>query len=78
MWKLLDFSVTQILREIKVCEFRVSEFAILAHLEALNLQFHEFLHFLKTEIYLKSKFKGSKYVKMTVFELLKLAKIHFT
>ena len=37
-----DFSVSQILREIK--------FAIFAILEALYLPYYEFLHFLKAEM----------------------------
>ena len=48
VWKLQDFSVTQILREIKVGQCRVSKAAIL---EALIIDFSWFLHFLKAEIY---------------------------
>ena len=50
MWKLQEFSVTQILREIKVGESRGPKSAILTYLEALNSTFYEFLHFLKAEI----------------------------
>ena len=42
-----NFSVTRILREIKVCVSRVLKSAILTRLEALNFDFHEFLRFLK-------------------------------
>ena len=45
VWKLQNFSVTQILREIKVDEFRVSKFARLTHLVALNFDIDAFLHF---------------------------------
>ena len=45
-----NFSITQILREIKFRDFRSAESAILPHLEALNFDFHEFCHFLKAEI----------------------------
>ena len=45
MRKLQNFSVTQILREIKVGKSRVSKSAILTHLEALNFDLYEFLHF---------------------------------
>ena len=45
MWKLHDFFVIQILREIKVCQSRASKAAIFIHLEALNLNFNEFLRF---------------------------------
>ena len=51
MRKLQNFFVTQILRKIKVGESRHSKSAILRHLEALNFDFNEFLHFLKAEIY---------------------------
>ena len=40
----------QILREIKVGESRVSKSAILTHLESLNFDSYEILHFLKAEI----------------------------
>ena len=47
-----DFPVTQILREIKVGEARVSKSAILTHLESLQFDFfYEFLHILKAQIY---------------------------
>ena len=49
MWKLQDFSITQILREIKFGEFGSAKSAILTHLEALNFDFHAFLQFLKAE-----------------------------
>ena len=49
--KFHDFSITQILREINFGDFRGAKFAISTHLEALNFDFHEFLHFLKAEIY---------------------------
>ena len=48
--EITEFFVTQILREIKVDESKVSKSAILAHLEALNFYFHEYFHFLKAEI----------------------------
>ena len=51
MWKFQDFSVTQILREIKFGDSRCAKSAILTHLQALNFDFHDFLHFLKNEIY---------------------------
>ena len=39
IWKLHNYFVTQILREIKVGKSRVSKSAILAHLEGLNSNF---------------------------------------
>jgi len=47
---LQNFSVTQILREIKVGESRESKTAFLRCLEALNFDLCEFLHFLKAKI----------------------------
>ena len=38
---------SQILRDINVGECRSAKFAILTHLEALNFDCYEFLHFLK-------------------------------
>ena len=51
VWKLQSFSDTQILREIKLGECKISKFDILAYLEDLKLDFRGFLHFLKAEIY---------------------------
>ena len=51
VWKFYDFSITQILHEINFEDYRSAEFAIITHLEALNIDFHEFLLFLKAEIY---------------------------
>ena len=41
------FPITQILREIKFGDSRSAKSAILTHLEALNWDFYDFLHFLK-------------------------------
>ena len=45
VWKFQLFSVTQILREIKVGGFRDPKTAILTYLEALILYFYGFSHF---------------------------------
>ena len=50
MWKFHDFSITQILREIKFGDSRSAKSAILSSLEALNCDFQK-LHFLKAEMY---------------------------
>ena len=50
VWKFHDFSATQILCEIIFKDPRSAKSAILTHLEALNFNFYEFLHFLKVEI----------------------------
>ena len=46
MWKFHDFSITQILREISFANSKSAKHAILTHLEALNFDFYEFMHFL--------------------------------
>ena len=45
VWKFYDFAITQILREIELGDSRSAKFAVLAHLEALNLGFYGFLQF---------------------------------
>ena len=48
VWKFHDFPITQILREIKFEDSRSAKSAIFTHLEALNFDLYEFLHFLQT------------------------------
>ena len=55
VWKLHDFSITQILREINFEDSRSAKSAILTDLEALNFDFHEILHFFRAEIYQSNK-----------------------
>ena len=55
MWEFHDFPITQILREIKFGASRSAKSAIWTHLQALNMDFYEFLYFLKVEIYLINK-----------------------
>ena len=59
MWKFHNFSVIQILREISIGDSRSAKSAILTYSEALNFDFHEFLYFLKAEIYLIYKIQSS-------------------
>ena len=56
-------------------DFKVSKTAILTILEALNVDFGKFLHFLKTEIYQNQKSRASKTAKMTDLELLDSQKL---
>ena len=49
MWKYHDFFITQILREIISGNSRSAKPAILTHLEALNIDFMNFLLFLLAE-----------------------------
>ena len=48
-FKLQDISIIQILRQIEIGESRSAKSAVYTHLQALNLDFYEFLHFLKAE-----------------------------
>ena len=50
VWKFHGFSITQILREINFGEKGSAKYAILTHLDALNFDFHDFLHFFKAKI----------------------------
>ena len=66
MWKLQDFSVNQILREINFVSSGCAKSAILTHSVALNFDIYEFLHFLKAEMYQVA-------IKLTKFRALKMA-----
>ena len=59
VWKFHDFSSIHISREIKVVDSWGPKTAILTLLEALNFDFHEFLHFLKAEVYPNLSFRGT-------------------
>ena len=75
MWKFHDFAATHILREINFWDSRSAKSAILTHLEALNFDFHGFLHFLKAEIYQMNKSRALKMAKMAVLHFLKSPKL---
>jgi len=49
VWKLQNFTVNQILREIKLGKARDSKSAFLPKLEVMNFHFYAFLYFLKSE-----------------------------
>ena len=71
-----DFSNTdQILCEINFEDCRSAKSAILAHLEALNFDFDEFLHFLKAKIYQINKIQSPQNGKIAVLELLDSSKL---
>ena len=78
VWKFLDFSITEILREIKFGDSRSAKSAILTHSDALNYDFYEFLHFLKAEIYQTNKMQSPKNYKKGIFRTSKVPKIDFT
>jgi len=75
--KFQDFSATQILRKINSDHFDAPKTAILPILSALTFAFLEFFIFSSVQFFQTSKFKVSKIVKKTVFDLLKSAKIDF-
>ena len=60
VWEFQNFSVTQILREIKIGEFETSKIAILLYSEVLNFDFYEFLLFVKAKFDQKIKMQFSK------------------
>ena len=77
MWKLHDFSITQILRVINFRHSRSAKSAILTHVEAVNLGFNEFLHFLKAEIYQINKIQRPKKGKKDSIKTSTSSKIEF-
>ena len=78
VWKFQDLSVTQILREINFWDSKNARLAILTHLEALNFDFQEFLHFLKAVIYQIDKIQSTKNGKNCSFSTSNFSKIDFT
>ena len=67
-----------ILREIHFGDSRSSKTAILTHFEALNLDFHELLHFLKADIFQINKIQSLENGKNGSFRASKFTKIDFT
>ena len=60
VWKFQDFSITQVLGEIKFWDSRSAKFAISRHLEAQNFNFCGFLHFLKAVVDQSDKIQSSQ------------------
>jgi len=58
VWKLQNFSVIRVLREIKFGQNWVSKSAILVNLVALNFDFLLILHFSKAKMYQINKFRA--------------------
>ena len=75
MWKFHEFSITQNLHEIKFGDSRSAKSTILTHLEALNLDFYEFLHFLKAKINKINKIQSPKKDKTAVLAILNSPKL---
>ena len=78
MWQFHDFSIAQILREIKFGDSGSAKFAIFTYLEALNFDFYALLHFLRLKLTNSTKFTASNMVKMTMFSTGRFTKIDFT
>jgi len=75
VWKIQNFRVTKILREIDFGEYQSSKNAIFTILRALKLWFCVVLAFKIAKIHKKSKFRASKCVKKAVFGPLKFLKL---
>ena len=75
VWKFHDFSLTQILREINFGDSTSAISAILTHLQALDFEFYEFLHYLMAEIKKSTKFRAPKRAKTAISELLDSSKL---
>ena len=58
-----------------VGECRSSKTAILTHLETLNFDYYEFLHFAKAEIDKENKIQSPKDQKLAFLELLECQKL---
>ena len=68
MWKLNDFSITQILSEINFGEYRSSKTVFLAILRALNFLILVIFSLQEVQNSWKSKFRVSQCVKTAGFE----------
>ena len=78
VWKFYNLPTTQILGEIKFGDSRSAISAISTHLEALNLDFYEFLHFLKAENDQLNKNSEPLKWKNGSFRTSRFSKINFT
>ena len=75
MWKYQNFSVTQILREIKVGKSGVSKSAILTRCQALNFDIYEFFQSYNAGIAKLTKFRAHEMAKKAFLEFLDLPKL---
>ena len=78
VWKFHDFSIIQILREIKFGDSTSAKSAILTHSEFPNFALYEILHFLKAEICQTNKIQGLRNDKNGNFRTSISLKIDFT
>ena len=75
--EIIQFSVIQILREIKIGQSRISKSANWTHMRALNFDFYEFLHSLKDEITQFGKIQSLSNGKNSLFRISRRSKIDF-
>ena len=78
VWNFHDLSITHIYCEINFGDSRGAKSAILRHLEALNFEFYEFLHFLKAKMYQINNLQSPKNGKKSSFRTSRIFKIDFT
>ena len=76
--EISGFYATQILREMNFGHLKPPKTFILTICTDLKFEFLELLTFLKLTCVLKLKFKATKIVKITDFDLQKSASINFT
>ena len=78
VWKFHDFCINHILREINFEDTWSAKSAILPQSEALNFDWNEFLHFLKSEIYQINIIQSPKNGKNVNFSTSTFSKTDFT
>ena len=78
LWAFHYFCITLILRQIIFGDFRNAKFTISTHLEALNFDVYDFLHFMKAKIYQNNKIQRPINCKSGGFETPRFSKINFT
>ena len=78
MWKFQEFPTTQILREIKVAQTRVSQSAILTRLGAMNFDFSSIFAFSEGCNLPKSKIQNPYHCKNGVGLTFAFSKNDFT
>ena len=78
VWKFHDFSIAQILRETEFEDSSSAKSQTITHLEAVNLDFYEFLHLLEVEIDQMNKIQNPKNGRNGSFRHSRFFKIDFT
>ena len=78
VWKLHNFSITQILREINFGSSRNAKSVILTHSKAQNFDFYEVLHLLKADIDQNHKIHSPQNGKKCRFRTSRFLTLDFT